>query len=392
MQKLKVLAISHNMSVSGCPIGLFNVMNELKNRFDVTVASPFEGPMIDHFVNAGIGIRIVPDMRESPAPAVKLMEDYDVLFANTLLCIYSVLGVAEAGKPVVWSIHETSEYQQKLFECRELAHAAFNAAGDVLVECEYSRNLYQQFRKKPLTVCPIGVEIRPTIPDIQRSDKFKVLMIGSITPQKGKDVALKAAGVLNDPNVEFNFVGQRVIEREETRLYDDNLRFIKTGDTKIVNHSYCNFVTDRERKRLMDETDVVIIPSREDLTNLVTLEAMEAGKMVIASDVGGLGEIIRASHGMLFPVANPGGLALCIKEAVKERDMTRRVGLEGREYVKKNHSLASWASNIAENIRRVYNAIRVKIPSSVHVCEASSDGEGVGGQNAVDQVPAGACG
>jgi glycosyltransferase involved in cell wall biosynthesis len=67
---------------------------------------------------------------------------------------------------------------------------------------------------------------------------------------------------------------------------------------------------------------------------LVVLEAMEAGRPVIASRVSGIPEVVvDGETGWLVPPEDPRVLARCIREALSDPAERRRRGLAGRERV-----------------------------------------------------------
>jgi glycosyltransferase involved in cell wall biosynthesis len=64
---------------------------------------------------------------------------------------------------------------------------------------------------------------------------------------------------------------------------------------------------------------------------MVALEAMERGRAVIASDVGGLPEIVAAgATGVLVPPRDPDALAAAIVDLARDLDRTRALGAAGR--------------------------------------------------------------
>ncbi len=85
--------------------------------------------------------------------------------------------------------------------------------------------------------------------------------------------------------------------------------------------------------------DVVAYPrERHRLTELTTpqkpLEAMSAGKLVVASDVGGMRELIRDGEtGLLFRAGSTPELEVALLRAVADGDLRRRTGERARAHV-----------------------------------------------------------
>ena len=69
---------------------------------------------------------------------------------------------------------------------------------------------------------------------------------------------------------------------------------------------------------------LAVLPSRDEALGVAALEAMAAGLPVVASDIGGLREIVSAENGVLVPPEDPAALAsaitmLVVNEAMRDR-------------------------------------------------------------------------
>jgi glycosyltransferase involved in cell wall biosynthesis len=74
------------------------------------------------------------------------------------------------------------------------------------------------------------------------------------------------------------------------------------------------------------------MPSRSEAWGLAALEAMAHGVPVIASDTGGLPEIVDAGNGgWLVPAGDPAALAQAIVEAASDPQGLRNQGQRARE-------------------------------------------------------------
>jgi glycosyltransferase involved in cell wall biosynthesis len=84
-------------------------------------------------------------------------------------------------------------------------------------------------------------------------------------------------------------------------------------------------------ERLIAASDILVLPSfREGLSNVI-LEAMMAGKAVIASDVGGNGELVEhGSTGLLFPSDDDVALAASLRSLIIDGTLRARFGAAAR--------------------------------------------------------------
>lgn len=98
----------------------------------------------------------------------------------------------------------------------------------------------------------------------------------------------------------------------------------------------------RDVDAILRHTDAAVLPSFwEGLSNAL-LEAMAAGKPVIASAVGGSPEIVHhEGNGLLFPSDNDQALADAIKRLADDRTFCANLGAEGKATIKKRFSIAA---------------------------------------------------
>ncbi|WP_318411729.1 glycosyltransferase family 4 protein [Photobacterium leiognathi] len=146
-------------------------------------------------------------------------------------------------------------------------------------------NWYRTFRKtdsKDITVIPNFTEIK----DIKRSqnkDKIKIVYARRFVNRRGISIALSLADYILEkyPNCEFYFAGG-----------GDKLSQVE----KFVNHNERAFLTSYKYYESVDfhsQFDIALVPSiGSEGTSLSLLEAMSAKCAVIASNVGGMTNII----------------------------------------------------------------------------------------------------
>lgn len=105
--------------------------------------------------------------------------------------------------------------------------------------------------------------------------------------------------------------------------------------------------------------DIFIYPRIKNLvTELVTpikpLEAMASGKAVIASNVGGLKELVHNGvNGILFEPKNAGDLANKLNYILSDEELRLQLGKNARKYVEANRD---WRK-IIEIYLRIYRKI-----------------------------------
>jgi glycosyltransferase involved in cell wall biosynthesis len=90
--------------------------------------------------------------------------------------------------------------------------------------------------------------------------------------------------------------------------------------------------------------DLVALPSLAEGLGVAALEAMAAGRAVVASRVGGLAEVVAGGvTGLLVPPSDPEALAQALLRLAREPELRARLGAAGRERVRAGYTTAKMA-------------------------------------------------
>lgn len=142
-----------------------------------------------------------------------------------------------------------------------------------------------------------------------------VMFVGRFVREKGIQVLLNAANVVlaEEPNTKFMIVGGGAREKLE--------RFVEWAGLK-EKVLFTGFMANRSLHQLYRVADVAVFPSLYEPFGIVALEGMAAGAPVVASDAGGLKEVVLHDQtGTLSYSGDPGSLAWAILHVL--RDPTR---------------------------------------------------------------------
>jgi len=145
----------------------------------------------------------------------------------------------------------------------------------------------------------------------------QVAFIGRFDRQKGLDLLLDAVEMLPMEALHLHLVGKGDVYGMggPSRVERDN----------ITAHGW---LSREEVFALLRRMDVVVMPSRWEAQGLVALEAMRSGVAVIASDRGGLPEVVRNGiDGIIFDPDDPRALPRILGSL--DRDQLRQMGENG---------------------------------------------------------------
>jgi len=153
-----------------------------------------------------------------------------------------------------------------------------------------------------------------------------ILGIGRLVPQKGFDVLIRAFAKAAIPGWKLLIAGEGT-EREALQNLilelglQDRASLIGRADRPTAAGLFlgCGFF---------------VLPSRMEPLGIVNLEAMAAGKPVVASRVGGVPEIVREGEtGLLFPAEDEAALCEAIKRLASSAELRNRFGAAARRAV-----------------------------------------------------------
>jgi glycosyltransferase involved in cell wall biosynthesis len=98
--------------------------------------------------------------------------------------------------------------------------------------------------------------------------------------------------------------------------------------------------------RIMNVSDLAVVPSRVEPFGLVAIEALACGTPVVATNQGGLPEFVNESVGALVDVDDAEGLAAAVIEEI-ESDSKSVKGPVAAEYARKGFS---WTTQVGKMI------------------------------------------
>jgi glycosyltransferase involved in cell wall biosynthesis len=106
--------------------------------------------------------------------------------------------------------------------------------------------------------------------------------------------------------------------------------------------------------RLLDDVDVVALPSWTEGLPMIVLEAMAHGRAVVATAVGGTPEaVVDGETGVLVPPRDPAALAAALQRLLAEPELRERLGGAGRRRVEERFSAAEMERRVLE----IYDAV-----------------------------------
>ena len=179
-----------------------------------------------------------------------------------------------------------------------------------------------------------------------REDSKVALTVRRLVYKNGIDTLLKSAEkvVKKDPDVFFLIIGKG------PDLSEIKIRIQKLGMEKNI--KLLGFISDKELPLYYNSADFFILPSKSgEGLPLVSLEAMACGLPVIATNVGGIKEILDEQYSIVVPPDDPYSIEKAILD-LSQRNM-KRIKKDLRVLIESKHS---WDKNV-DKLTKIYEEL-----------------------------------
>ena len=236
------------------------------------------------------------------------------------LCFWTVLRrIRRDRRRIVMICHNVADHDGNAITAW-MAHRVQGMADGFLVHSsEAERVLRSRYPGRPIARHPIPVYgIYPSAKGLRpKRGRLELLYFGFIRPYKGVEVLLRAMAELKDREVYLTIVGEPWGEGGEA--------FIKADlDANIETH--LKYATPEEVAEFFGRADYVILPYLAATGSAVAAVAQFYGKPVIASNVGGLPDVV--TDGVTGKLVQPGDVK-ALTDAIRASSRDEAVRLSG---------------------------------------------------------------
>lgn len=155
-------------------------------------------------------------------------------------------------------------------------------------------------------------------------DDYLITLPGRVTPTKGIYEALKAFSLIDNQNVKLlltNMVSP--FDKEFAAFINKEIYRLHLSDKVIVPKKV---IPRAHLTTVYLRSNIVITPSYYEGLGLSAIEALLAGRPLIATDVSGLNEIVKGDeNGILVPAKDPVRLAEAIKLLMQNKNLVKKL-------------------------------------------------------------------
>lgn len=249
-----------------------------------------------------------------------------------------------SGVPWSFTAHATEIYAGNLLhqKCRSATFVRFIAAAMM----ERARRVAPGVDESRWTLLRLGVDVPASPPPAPANDPPVLLLAASFTGRKGHDVLLESVRRLRDEGtlVEVWLAGAGPRE-EETRRQAHRL-----GLDDVVR--FHGFVPNDRVLEWLDggRVDVVVLPSESEGLPVSLIEALSHGIPAVASDVGGVAELLGDGCGEVVPPRDPAALAGALARVLSSPELRARYAAAGRARIEREFAVAG----VVERLRELF--------------------------------------
>jgi len=358
-EKKVILHLSETSEPGGSETVLAYIAKNLDSgRYDSLVCLLSEGWLTGYLRQLGVRYEIIENrLSYDPLFLIKLVrlikrEKVALVHAHEFMMnVYGSVAARLAGTPMIGTIHGKVYFTEK--RSRIAAYKLAVAASSRIIAVSedlkkyFMENIGLKTDRKILTLYN-GIDVDRYKPsaksDALRSqlgipaDAILAGTVGSLFKVKAFDQLVRAAEINHESNPRFRLLiaGEGTEESNLGKLIDDlGLRdiVILTGFRKDV-------------PDLLNLFDLYVCSSLSEGLSLSILEAMAAGRPIVATKVGGNPELIAdGDNGYLVPSGNPGALAEKMRILIDSEPKRIAMGQRNRRIAEEKFSLKKMINN-----------------------------------------------
>ncbi|MDO5735947.1 MAG: glycosyltransferase family 4 protein [Propionibacteriaceae bacterium] len=341
--------------------------------FNVTVAVPGPGPLIELLTRAGADVlrQPTPVIRKSSLSLIGLFRLTGETLSN-ILSSWRLLRRSRAGTVLVNTITTPLWFPLARVAGLRVACHLHEAEGTVAAPLRWAMHVPLQFchrvianseyTRKVLSESSLGLASRVVVvyntvpgpevvlpPRLAVDDEVRLLYVGRLSQRKGPHVAATAAGLLRDRgmNVRLDIVGSVFPGNEG---YEVELRKLVSdlGISENVHfHGFQQLVWP-----YFADCDIVLVPSvGEESFGNTAVEAALAARPVVASGNAGLREATSASESAeLVPSNDPEAMSLAVERIARAWDHYAAAALTDAERVAARFSAKTYEDSLIHTL------------------------------------------
>jgi len=391
----RVLFIDHTALLGGGEIALLNLTKYIdRSRYTPIVLLFSDGPLRQALTDAGVETHLLPlspdvvNTRKDTLGGKSLLrikdlvstvrfafkaakfiraQKVDLVHTNSLKGdIIGGVAAKLAGRPLIWHIRDRIENDYLPSKVVWLfRHLARRLPDCVIANSAATLQTLSREKLEHSAAIHSGVDFDSRVSVVHDGtfERFNretpknpanplIGLVGRISPWKGQHIFLRAAAqVLRQyPNVRFQIIGSALFNE------GDYEKFIRDMVESLKLNSAVEFTGFRnDVPELIAKLDILVHASVVgEPFGQVVIEGMAAAKPVVATNGGGVPEIVvDGETGFLVPMGDAESMSAAICKLLSDPELASKMGRRGRERVQDHFTIQS----TARKVERLYDEV-----------------------------------
>lgn len=358
-----ILFIHQSAELYGSDKTLLLLLKNLdKNKFKPIVLLPFDGPLKEALENENIEVVIAPVLKlyrklftpknligffKDIKAAFKIVNElhskyqFTLIYSNTLAVLLGIMFAWKNNIKHLWHVHEIIE-KPSLFKKAFVGLLSLKSNTHIVYNSQATK-VFWELNKSIINKGVViwnGIEINT--PESSTSELFDIrknlflaqpneiilALVGRISRWKGQMILLDAFNnlVQKNENIKLVFVGAPPPNQEKFQEdLEERITSFKLNDKVLI------IPFQNEIHKIWQAIDIAVVPSTEpEPFGMVAIEAMLAHKPIVASNHGGLTEIIENNAtGFLVTPNSVQDLVIALEKLIQNEVLRKEMGEKG---------------------------------------------------------------
>jgi glycosyltransferase involved in cell wall biosynthesis len=377
--QIKVLFVSHSPNMQGAEKSLLLLLKNIDRKYiEPIVVFPESGPLKEKISSLNIKTykvrypwwvlaktdiaslvhRVTTEIKAlSRLCQIIRQEKIDIVYTNTIVIFCGAIAASISRKPHIWHIREIlngNPALHSLIPHKALFKLILKLSQKVITNSNATKRQFQaldQHNKVQVVYNAIDLESSGNSSffiniEAVKEEDWLVTTVGSIEENKAQDIAIHAVKIAAKtiPNIKLILIG------DGDKEYLNYLKKIISELDVSANVIFTGYRDDI--MRIISHCKVLLAPSLVESFGCTAVEAMAAGIPVIASNIGGLKEIIKDNvTGYLITPRAYLEIAEKLIDLYHHPDKARKMGQAGQKVAAKKFSIERYTQDMEKVIR-----------------------------------------
>ena len=370
---MKICFVAHASNLTGANNSMINLMEVLlKSDVQFHVIIPENGLIEDKLKEMNIPYDVVKTYsrmhkigtkRNLLKDVIKIIINYiskikikgilkrekiDIVHINSLMHYVTARAAKECNIPYIWHFREflDEDHGLEIDNKKEMKELINKADSKIAI----SRSIYDKFEKiysqKNLELVYNGIPTKQYdqyefIP-VEFKEDINLCLIGRIAKGKGQLVAIKAIQNIIKKNTNKKFILYIIGNPADEIEYDKKIKEYVTENDLQENVKFVSFTTNLSEYR--KKCRICLVCSKKEAFGRVTIEAMLANQLVIASNTGGNLELIEDKKtGLLYEETDYNDLSKKIEYVLNNEQEVNEIITNAKLKAKEKFSIENTA-------------------------------------------------